>query len=487
MTTVQGRLDWAVGLRRDSVLTTAGNGMLVVQGPRRALPLPRLSSALGVAVEALASRPRSESELTGLVIEVGGASSALRLQMLLAKLGQSGWLEHSLVVDGALIAVLFPLGYAGVGLEPGASVSAAPMRLSRFAALRAEGGRLLIESARSDAAVELVDPRCTQLIGLLAAGTTAGDAAERIADVAPEVVAALLTMLNAAQLLTSADPAQDAETTERRLAQWSAVDLFVHGRSRFGRPDTGYGGTYRFSGQFSALPAQPLRSALDVVQLPTPDLAQIAAQDPPLTEVLERRRSLRKHDDAVPITVAQLGELLYRTVRVRRVTPAGDDELVDRPFPAGGSLAELEVYPVVTRCAGLSEGIWHYDGLRHAFEKVHEPTSAMSELVAQARVTSLMESSPQVLLVITARFGRVMWKYESMAYALILKHVGVLYQTLYLTATAMRLAPCAQGGGNADLFAAASGLEYYTEGSVGEFVVGSAAKDARSMWEAVQT
>jgi hypothetical protein len=187
MTTVQGRLDWAVGLRRDSVLTTAANGVLVVQGPRRALPLPGLSSALGVAVEALASWPRSESELTGLVIEVGGASSALRLQMLLAKLGQSGWLEHSLVVDGALIAVLFPLGYAGVGLEPGASVSAAPMRLSRFAALRAEGGRLLIESARSDAAVELVDPRCTQLIGLLAAGTTAGDAAERIADVAPRL------------------------------------------------------------------------------------------------------------------------------------------------------------------------------------------------------------------------------------------------------------------------------------------------------------
>jgi SagB-type dehydrogenase family enzyme len=200
--------------------------------------------------------------------------------------------------------------------------------------------------------------------------------------------------------------------------------------------------------------------------------------------VLEARRSLRRHDDAAPITADQLGELLFRTVRIRQAVPAGGDELVDRPFPAGGSLHELEVYPVVTRCTGLTPGIWHYDGTHHVFEKVNDPTDAMGELVTQARVTSLMDTDPQVLLIIAARFGRVMWKYESMAYALILKHVGVLYQTLYLTATAMGLAPCAQGGGSSDLFAAASGLDYYSEGSVGEFVVGSAASDATSMWKA---
>ena len=82
------------------------------------------------------------------------------------------------------------------------------------------------------------------------------------------------------------------------------------------------------------------------------------------------------------------------------------------------------------------------------------------------------------MLLITARFGRVMWKYESMAYALVLKHVGVLYQTLYLTATAMGLAPCALGGGNSDAFCAAAGADYYEETTVGEFIVGRAAQDA---------
>jgi SagB-type dehydrogenase family enzyme len=80
---------------------------------------------------------------------------------------------------------------------------------------------------------------------------------------------------------------------------------------------------------------------------------------------------------------------------------------------------------------------------------------------------------PQVLLTIAARFSRVAWKYESIAYALILKNLGVLYQTMYLVAESMGLAACALGGGNADLFAAAAGVDYYAESSVGELVLGS--------------
>ena len=73
----------------------------------------------------------------------------------------------------------------------------------------------------------------------------------------------------------------------------------------------------------------------------------------------------------------------------------------------------------------------------------------------------------------TARFPRLAWKYASIAYALTLKHVGVVYQTMYLTATAMELAPCALGGGDSDLFARAADTDYYAETSVGEFLLGS--------------
>ena len=42
---------------------------------------------------------------------------------------------------------------------------------------------------------------------------------------------------------------------------------------------------------------------------------------------------------------------------------------------------------------------------------------------------------------------------------------------MYLVATAMNLAPCALGSGNADLFAKAALTDYYIESSVREFML----------------
>jgi SagB-type dehydrogenase family enzyme len=87
--------------------------------------------------------------------------------------------------------------------------------------------------------------------------------------------------------------------------------------------------------------------------------------------------------------------------------------------------------------------------------------------------TTIPRDKLQVLIVIAARFQRIAWKYASIAYSIILKDVGVLYQTMYLNATAMGLAPCGVGCGDADLFARAAGTDYYAETSVGEFLLGS--------------
>ena len=83
---------------------------------------------------------------------------------------------------------------------------------------------------------------------------------------------------------------------------------------------------------------------------------------------------------------------------------------------------------------------------------------------------------PQVLITIAARFGRISWKYSSLAYALILKDVGVLTQTLYLMATDMGLGGCAIGSTNIDLFAKMTGIEFHVEGVVGQFALGRSAE-----------
>jgi hypothetical protein len=74
----------------------------------------------------------------------------------------------------------------------------------------------------------------------------------------------------------------------------------------------------------------------------------------------------------------------------------------------------------------------------------------------------------------TARFQRLSWKYEGIAYAVVLMNVGVLIQSLYLVCTAMRLAPCAIGSVRADATARAFGTDWRLEPSVGQFIVGRA-------------
>jgi SagB-type dehydrogenase family enzyme len=84
---------------------------------------------------------------------------------------------------------------------------------------------------------------------------------------------------------------------------------------------------------------------------------------------------------------------------------------------------------------------------------------------------------PQVLITIAARFGRVSWKYSSLAYSLILKESGVLMQTLYLMATDLGLGGCAIGSMNIDLFARMTGIEFHVEGPVGQFALGRPAPE----------
>ena len=85
-------------------------------------------------------------------------------------------------------------------------------------------------------------------------------------------------------------------------------------------------------------------------------------------------------------------------------------------------------------------------------------------------------AAPQILITIAARFGRMSWKYSSIAYALVLKDVGVFTQTLSLMASEMGLGGCAIGIANIDLFAKMTGVEFHVEGPLGQFALGRGPK-----------
>jgi len=275
---------------------------------------------------------------------------------------------------------------------------------------------------------------------------------------------------NAGALVASSDGALLPEDTDPTLAQWEFHDLLFHTRSRLGRHANPYGGTYRFKGRIDELPAVKPPMSQEVIALERPDLERLGRVDRPFSAVLEARRSVRQHGET-PISRAQLGEFLFRAARVEKLIPQAGVSF--RPSPAGGAMHELEIYPIVHRCDGLEPGLYRYDPFEHRLEILPSSRRHLDILLQMATTTSEMKQPAQVVLILAARFQRMQWKYQSMAYNVILKNVGALYQTMYLVATAMGLAPCGMGGGHSDLFAEAAGLEYLAETSVGEFIIGS--------------
>ncbi len=344
--------------------------------------------------------------------------------------------------------------------------------LSRFCYLRPVGGRLLLESPLSHAQIWLAPGGPVALLGRLAAPARVGKLAGAAEGLSAEEARALLALLVAARFAGAADAAGVVQTDGGdTLRQWDFHDLLFHSRSRNGRHNNPAGGSFRFRGQLPPCPATK-RLAGAGLPLPRPDLQALLRHDMPLTRALEGRASVRRYGRA-PLTVAELGEFLYRVGRVKGQYDFEGVAYTRRPYPSGGASYELELYPLVRVCQGLPSGLYHYDPAGHALFALSGPTPATDRLLFDAWTACARSVCPEVLLVLAARFQRVSWKYESIAYATVLKNVGVLYQTMYLVATAMGLAPCALGCGNSDLFALATGEDYYEETSVGEFMLGN--------------
>jgi SagB-type dehydrogenase family enzyme len=346
--------------------------------------------------------------------------------------------------------------------------------------MHAEAGRLLVDTPLAAARIAIHAPRLGALVAALVAPQDIA-ALTVASDLPAPLVRSCLRLLAAARIICPETGGTLAEERDTSLRQWQFHDLFFHARSRLGRHDEGFGGTFRFREAIPPLPAARRPISEDAVTLPRPNLAACAARDPPLTRVMERRRSHRRHGKQ-PITLEQLGEFLFRVARIKDVIPPDPAkhrfyETSRRPYPSGGATYDLELYLTIGRCEGLLPGLYHYDALGHRLCRISGLNKMTDLLMEGARLAAKTPSPPQVLITLTSRFQRLSWKYETIAYATTLKNVGVLYQTMYLVAGAMNLAPCALGGGHSDLFARATGNDYVTESSVGEFMLGTRDED----------
>jgi len=460
-----------LSLRQDIELVELPSREVKLQGSRINFVFKPLPAGVLAALRKLLEDGATEQELSQIVIHEEGVSVLPHLYLCLHHLSTLNAICRTIRCADSPLATLVPISsrhhYKAYEVAPDTSYV-----LSRFAYCRQDDNQIVLESPLAYGKVVLHNWQASALWAEMKVPQTSYELSQLISGVSIEFVQAYLNLLLNAQVLIEATSGSESENNHSALVQWEFHDLLFHGRSRLGRHANPYGGTYRFRGKIEPLPVVKPEHATTTIPLFQPDIQHLQKNDIPFTDVLQQRRSIRQHGER-PLTQQQLGEFLFRTARVKSLIQTEDGELSSRPYPSGGAIYELEIYTVIDRCTDLPAGLYHYCPKDHELAHISELNQSGQTLLEAAWYTTERKCRPQVLLIISARFQKVSWKYQSMAYALILKHVGVLFQTMYLVATAMGLAPCALGGGDSDLFAQAAGLDYYTETSVGEFILGS--------------
>ena len=355
------------------------------------------------------------------------------------------------------------------------------LALSRFAYMRRRANEMVLESPRAGALFKICYPKIAAALASLVTPQQIKQFRHQKDFPGLE----LLSLLVDCQILfkTAGDGLRPAEGDDA-LVLWDFHDLVFHARSTEGRHANPLGGAYSYADAIAPLPA--VRPPWPGTKVDLRELSSAAMDAPsPTAKLIRERHSTRDFDNQRPITLAELARFLDSTARVLSELKTtldhrggGGPELsyTVRPYPSGGASYELELYLAVDTCEGISRGFYHYDAGAHALVAIETRGHHLDALLKGAELAMGVSAAPQILITIAARFGRVSWKYSSIAYALILKDVGALLQTFYVMATDMGLGGCAIGTTNIELFAKMTGLHFHVEGPVGQFALGRGAK-----------
>ena len=201
---------------------------------------------------------------------------------------------------------------------------------------------------------------------------------------------------------------------------------------------------------------EAMRIALPVVTGPRAD-------EPTLFDAMESRRTIRKFTTS-PLTLSDLGEVLWRSVRIRErgMSPVSGGDPYEAgfgPAPSGGALHAIDVWVATPNVADVPRAWWWYDRLGHELVMVNEMSS---EWVA----------SP-VSMRFTVRHARTSWKYPGFAHALELKDMGAIMLAMQLAGSPLGIGTWLFGSGSSAEFATDLGIDLTTDHPVGELALGN--------------
>jgi len=195
-----------------------------------------------------------------------------------------------------------------------------------------------------------------------------------------------------------------------------------------------------------------------------------------LTDVMERRRTVRECDATAYVGQGAIADCLYAGLGITGWTSNCVGKLPLGMTPSGGARNPFEAYLFVKRVEGLAPGIYHYSALEHSIALVSEAETALSDLVAGQEWAETMSCA----IVLCASLDRTMWKYpDGNAYRVVMIEAGHIGQNIMLAATAEGLTACPTAALSHSRIRDAIGLERLMDTPVYALTIGVPDRQAR--------
>lgn len=160
-----------------------------------------------------------------------------------------------------------------------------------------------------------------------------------------------------------------------------------------------------------------------------------------LDQVIQARASRRDFSHQA-LDLPEFSTLLHYSYGIRRYFPAYNSRHFPMRFvPSSGALQAVEIYAVVNQVDDLRKGLYHYNPTSHSMELLNEGNMRMK--ITRCCLFQEWLQHASVVLILTCNMERVEWKYGARGYRYIHIDTGLVTNSLYLVATALRLRACA--------------------------------------------
>jgi SagB-type dehydrogenase family enzyme len=199
------------------------------------------------------------------------------------------------------------------------------------------------------------------------------------------------------------------------------------------------------------------------IRLLAPEDADGEVDELPTFAAIARRRSIRSYGAA--LSRSQLSRLLFAAAGIT------EERTGFRAAPSAGALYPIETYVMVHDVEGLAQGLYHYAPQDHALVQLDA-----GDLRLQSVTLGLMQGflgEAGAVVVLTALFQRLRWRYRRRSYRYALLEAGHIGQNLYLGATAMGLGVCAVAAFMDDGLNALLGVDGQEEAALYMLAVGT--------------